>query len=243
MKLKDKVALVTGGSAGIGLATAKALAAEGARVYITGRRQDELDAAVRGIGAQASGVRADTSSLPDIERLLATIGQEAGRLDVLVANAGTYEMEQLSDITEASFDKTFNVNVRGLLFTVQKALPLLANGASIVLIGSIGGSKGFAGLTVYNATKASVRSFARTWAAELKDRQIRVNVVSPGPVQTPGFDQFATDELRESLKGMIPLGRMAQPVDIAKAITFLATDDSSFITGIELFVDGGLAQL
>jgi NAD(P)-dependent dehydrogenase (short-subunit alcohol dehydrogenase family) len=243
MKLKDKVALVTGGSAGIGLATAKALAAEGARVYITGRRQDELDAAVRGIGAQASGVRADTSSLPDIERLVATIGQEAGRLDVLVANAGTYEMEQLSDITEASFDKTFNVNVRGLLFTVQKALPLLANGASIVLIGSIGGSKGFAGFTVYNATKASVRSFARTWAAELKDRQIRVNVVSPGPVQTPGFDQFATDELRESLKGMIPLGRMAQPVDIAKAITFLATDDSSFITGIELFVDGGLAQL
>lgn len=243
MKLQDKVALVTGGSAGIGLASASALVAEGARVFITGRRQEELDAAVAALGPRARGVRADAASLADIARLIATIREEAGQLDVLVANAGIYEMEQLSEVTEASFDRAFGINVRGLLFTVQQALPLLTDGASLVLLGSIGSVKGFAGFTVYNATKASVRSFARTWAAELKERKIRVNFVSPGPVQTPGFDQFANDELRTALKGMIPLGRLGDPDDIAKAIAFLASADSSFITGIELFVDGGVAQL
>jgi NAD(P)-dependent dehydrogenase (short-subunit alcohol dehydrogenase family) len=243
MKLKDKFALVTGGSAGIGLATAKALSVEGAHVFITGRRRQELDAAVEEIGAQATGIQADAGSLADLDRLFAVIGQQTDRLDVVVANAGIYEMEPLAEVSEASFDRAFDINVRGVLFTVQKALPLLPDGASVVLLGSIGGSKGFAGFSVYNATKASVRSFARSWAAELKDRRIRVNVVSPGPVHTPGFDQFANDELRQTLQGMVPLGRLALPADIAKAILYLATDDSSFVTGIELFVDGGLAQL
>jgi NAD(P)-dependent dehydrogenase (short-subunit alcohol dehydrogenase family) len=243
MKLKGKFALVTGGSAGIGLATAKALVAEGAHVFITGRRQQELDAAVDEIGVDTTAIKADAASLEDLDHLIATIGQHADRLDVVVANAGIYEMQSLAEVTQASFDRAFNVNVRGLLFTIQKALPLLSDGASIVLLGSIGASKGFPGFSVYNATKASVRSFARSWAAELKDRKIRVNVISPGPVETPGFDQFADDDLRQSLKSMIPLGRMAAPTEIAKAIAFLATDDSSFVTGIELFVDGGMAQL
>ncbi|QBE66384.1 SDR family NAD(P)-dependent oxidoreductase [Pseudoduganella lutea] len=243
MKLTGKFALVTGGSAGIGLATAKALVAEGAHVFITGRRQAELGAAIEEIGAHATAIQADAANLADLDRMIVEIRKDAGQLDVIVANAGSYEMESLADVTEASFDKTFGLNVRGVLFTVQKALPLLKDGASIVLLGSIGGSKGFAGFSVYNATKASVRSFARSWAAEFKDRRIRVNVVSPGPVQTPGFDQFANDEMRDSLKSMIPLGRMATPADVANAIRYLATDDSSFVTGIELFVDGGLAQL
>jgi NAD(P)-dependent dehydrogenase (short-subunit alcohol dehydrogenase family) len=244
MKLQGKIALVTGGSAGIGLAAAKALVAEGAHVYITGRRQEELDAAVDRIGAQHStGVRADAGSPVDLDYLFHLIKARSGRLDVIVANAGMYEMQTLADVTEESFDKAFNVNVRGVLFTVQKSLQILSDGASIVLVGSMGGSKGFAGFSVYNATKASVRSFARSWAAELKDRKIRVNVVSPGPVDTPGFQMFANDDMREALTGMIPLGRVAAPEEIAKAITFLATDDSSFSTGIELFVDGGVTQL
>jgi NAD(P)-dependent dehydrogenase (short-subunit alcohol dehydrogenase family) len=244
MKLQGKIALVTGGSAGIGLAAAKALAAEGAHVYITGRRQEELDAAVDKIGAKSStAVRADAGSPVDLDYLFHLIKARSGRLDVIVANAGMYEMQTLAEVTEESFDKAFDVNVRGVLFTVQKSLPILHDGASIVLVGSMGGSKGFAGFSVYNATKASVRSYARSWAAELKDRKIRVNVVSPGPVDTPGFQMFANDEMRDALTGMIPLGRLGAPEEIAKAITFLATDDSSFSTGIELFVDGGVAQI
>jgi NAD(P)-dependent dehydrogenase (short-subunit alcohol dehydrogenase family) len=243
MKLQGKVALVTGGSAGIGLAAAQALAAEGAHVYITGRRQEELDAALEKIGARSTAVRADAGSPADLERLAGIIRDRSGRLDVIVANAGLYEMQMLPDVTEASFDKAFDVNVKGVLFTVQKTLPILADGASIVLISSMGAVKGFAGFSVYSATKASVRSFARSWAAELKDRAIRVNVVSPGPVQTPGFDAFANDEMREAMTGLIPLGRLGKPEDIAKAIVYLATDDSSFITGVELAVDGGATQL
>lgn len=242
-KLPGKVALVLGGSQGIGLATAKCLAAEGAHVYITGRREQELDAAASSIGGNVTAVVSDASSLEDLDALFETIRKKAGRLDVLVANAGIYEIMPLAEITEKSFDTMFNLNVRGVLFAVQKSLPLLSVGASIVLVGSIGGSKGFAGFSVYDATKAAVRSFARTWAAELKDQKIRVNVVSPGPVATPGFDVFAGDDLRQALVGMIPLGRLGSSEEIAKAITFLATDDSSFITGIELFVDGGLAQI
>ena len=243
MKLQGKVALVTGGSAGIGLAAARALAAEGADVYITGRRQEELDAALDKIGPRGQAVRADASKIDDLENLVRTIKDQSGKLDVVVANAGTYEMQMLADVTEASFDKAFDLNVKGVLFTVQKSLDILTDGASIVLLGSVGASKGFGGFSVYNATKASVRSFARTWAAELKDRQIRVNVVSPGPIDTPGFQAFANDDMRAGLQNMIPLGRLGQPEDIAKAITFLATDDSSFVTGIELFVDGGVTQL
>jgi NAD(P)-dependent dehydrogenase (short-subunit alcohol dehydrogenase family) len=243
MKLQGKSALVTGGSAGIGLAAARALAAEGAHVYITGRRQEELDAALDKIGPRGTAIRADASNTTDLDHVIRVIREKSGKLDVIVANAGTYEMQMLADVTEASFDKAFDLNVKGVLFTVQKSLEILADGASIVLLGSVGASKGFAGFSVYNATKASVRSFARTWAAELKDRNIRVNVVSPGPIDTPGFQAFANDEMREGLQNMIPLGRLGMPEDIAKAITFLATADSSFVTGIELFVDGGLTQL
>jgi NAD(P)-dependent dehydrogenase (short-subunit alcohol dehydrogenase family) len=246
MKLQGKVALVTGGSAGIGLAAAQALAAEGAHVYITGRRQEELDAALEKIGQVAglgTAVRADAGNPADLERLANIIRDKSGRLDVIVANAGLYEMQMLADVTEESFDKAFDVNVKGVLFTVQKTLPILADGASIVLISSMGAVKGFAGFSVYSATKASVRSFARSWAAELKDRAIRVNVVSPGPVQTPGFDAFANDDMRDAMTGMIPLGRLGKPDDIARAIVYLATDDSSFVTGIDLAVDGGATQL
>lgn len=188
-------------------------------------------------------MRGDASNLADLDHLFAIIRHRVGRLDVLVANAGIYEMQALEEVTEAAFDKTFDLNVRGLLFAVQKALPVLSDGASIVLLGSIGGSKGFAGFSVYNASKAAVRSLARTWAVELKQRKIRVNVVSPGPVATPGFDVFARDDVKQALIGMISLGRLSRPDEIAKAITFLASDEGSFITGIELFVDGGLAQI
>ncbi|MRW82644.1 glucose 1-dehydrogenase [Pseudoduganella sp. FT26W] len=242
-KLQGKVALVTGGSTGIGLAAAQSLAAEGAHVYITGRRQQELDAASKEIDGHVTTVHSDGADLADLAALMTAIKAQAGKLDVFVANAGMYEMQNLEDVSPASFDQAFNLNVRGVLFGVQMALPILQDGASIVLLGSIGGSKGFAGFSVYNATKAAVRSFARSWAAELKDRRIRVNVISPGPVATPGFDVFANDDVKTALVGMIPLGRLGSPAEIAKAITFLATDDSSFITGIELFVDGGLAQL
>lgn len=199
MKLQGKIVLVTGGSAGIGLAAAAALAAEGAHVYITGRRQEELDAAVASLGAGVTAVRADAASLADMDRLMAAIKLQSGRLDVIVANAGMYEMQMLADVTEDAFDKAFGINVRGMLFTVQKALDLLSYGASVVLLGSMGASKGFAGFSVYNGTKAAVRSFARSWSAELKERKIRVNVISPGPVDTPGFQVFADDAMRAAL--------------------------------------------
>ncbi len=247
-KLEGKIALVTGGSTGIGLATAKQFVAEGAYVYITGRRQPELDAAVKTIGSNVTAIRADASILADLDRLYAQIKQEKGRLDVLFANAGGGEFAAIGSITEEHFDKTFNTNVKGLLFTVQKALPLIPNGGAIVLNASIVSIKGMPGFGVYSATKAAVRSFARTWTNELKDRQIRVNVVSPGPIDTPGVAGLVqTEEERKGLfaqlTSIVPLGRIGRPEEIAKTVVFLASDDASFIAGVELFVDGGAVQV
>jgi len=238
-KLEGKIAVVTGGSAGIGLATAKRFAEEGAFVFITGRRQAELDAAVKEIGPNAAAVRADAASIADIARLFDTVKAAKGRIDVLYANAGIYEFTPFGSITEAAYDKMFDINVKGVLFTVQQAVPLMADGGSIILTGSVAGSKGFEAGTVYGATKAAIRSFARSWTADLKARQIRVNVLSPGPIQTPGFDVFANDEVKGYMKSIVPLGRIGTADEIAKAALFLASDDSSFVAGVELFVDGG----
>jgi NAD(P)-dependent dehydrogenase (short-subunit alcohol dehydrogenase family) len=247
-KLAGKIAVVTGGTTGIGLATAKRFADEGARVYITGRRQAELDAAVQEIGKGAVGVQGDVSSLADIDRLYAKIGEQVGRVDVLFANAGGGEFAPLGSITEEHFDKTFNINVKGLLFTVQKALPLFTDGGSIILNASIVSIKGMEAFSVYSATKAAVRSFARSWTNDLKSRRIRVNAVSPGPIDTPALDGLAGDavsarQLKQQLASGVPMGRIGHPDEIAKAVVFLASDDSSFISGIELFVDGGTAQV
>ncbi|PSB24425.1 glucose 1-dehydrogenase [Stenomitos frigidus] len=247
-KLEGKVALVTGGTSGIGLATAKRFVAEGACVFITGRRQPELDAAVKELGENVRGVQSDASKLADLDRLFATIQQEQGHLDVLFANAGGGELVPLGAITEEHFDKAFNTNVKGLLFTVQKALPLLPNGASIILNASIVSIKGTPAFSVYSATKAAVRSFARNWILDLKDRQIRVNAISPGVVPTPGYDHLglSDEQLKDFVDSQavtIPLGRVGTPDEIAKAVVFLASDDSSFVNGIELFVDGGMAQI
>jgi NAD(P)-dependent dehydrogenase (short-subunit alcohol dehydrogenase family) len=247
-KLKGKIALVTGGNSGIGLATAQEFVKEGSFVYITGRRQPELDQALQKIGSNAAAVRADVSSLADLDRLYAQIIQEKGRLDVVFANAGVGSFAPLGAISEEQYDQTFNVNVKGLLFTVQKALPLLSEGGSIILNASIVSIKAMPALSVYSATKAAVRSFARTWTLDLKDRKIRVNALSPGPIFTPGVAGLAeTDEQREALyaqlSSMAPLGRMGQPEEIAKAAVFLASDDASYVAGIELFVDGGTAQV
>jgi len=247
-KLEGKIALVTGGSTGIGLATAQRFVKEGAYVYITGRRQPELDAAVKTIGEQVTAVRADASSLTDLDKLFAQIKQQKGRLDVLFANAGGGSFAPLGSITEEQYDQTFNTNVKGLLFTVQKALPLIPDGGSIILNASIVSIKGSPAFSVYSATKAAVRSFARSWTSDLKDRKIRVNVVSPGPIDTPGLSGLAqTEEQRQALysqlSSTVPLGRMGQPDEIAKAAVFLASDDASYVAGIELFVDGGSAQI
>ena len=247
-KLEGKIALVTGGSTGIGLATAKQFVEEGAYVFITGRRRPELDAAVKTIGANVTAIQADASVLADLDKLFAQIKKEKGRLDVLFANAGGGEFAALGSITEEHYDKTFDTNVKGLLFTVQKALPLIPEGGSIILNASIVSIKGMAAFSVYSATKAAVRSFARSWTLDLKDRKIRVNVVSPGPIETPGVSGLAkTEEERKglyaNLASMVPLGRVGQPSEIAKAAVFLASDDSSFVAGIELFVDGGAAQI
>ena len=248
-RLEGRVALVTGGNSGIGLATAQRFVAEGAQVFITGRRQAALDAAVTQIGGHAVGVQGDVSNLADLDRLYDTIKQQAGRLDILFANAGLGEFVPLGQITEAHFDKTFGVNVKGTLFTVQKALPLMPDGASIVINGSIASIKGIPAFGVYAATKAALRSFARTWAVDLKDRHIRVNVVSPGTVITPGYtnELGLSDEQIEQIKAQTaataPLGRAGRPDEIAKAVLFLASDDSSYVTGIELYVDGGMAQI
>lgn len=223
---------------------------EGAHVFITGRRQGEIDAAVRRIGKSITGVQGDVSNLADLDRLYATVKEQKGHMDILFANAGIGELATLGDISEAHFDKVFGINVKGLLFTVQKALPLFqgGGGGSIILNASVAASKGVGGFSAYNATKAAVRSFARTWTADLKQRRIRVNAISPGPIDTPGFDGLLeTDEqkeqFREGLLSAMPMGQMGNPDEIAKAATFLASDDSSFITGIELFVDGGMAQI
>jgi NAD(P)-dependent dehydrogenase (short-subunit alcohol dehydrogenase family) len=247
-KLDGKVAVVTGANSGIGLATAKEFVAEGAYVFGTGRRQAELDAAAKEIGQNFTGVQGDVSNVADLDRLYATVKEKKGHLDIIFANAGVAEFAPLGQITEAHFDKTFNINVKGLLFTVQKALPLLRDGSSIILNASIVASKGMAALSVYSATKAAVRSFARTWTSDLKGRKIRVNVISPGPIETPGVDNLVKTEAErnEMVKGLIsavPLGRVGRPDEIAKAAVFLASADSSFVTGVELFVDGGMAQI
>ena len=246
-KLEGKVALVTGGSSGIGLATAKRFVAEGAYVFITGRRQTELDAAVKEIGENVTGVQGDVSNLADLDRLFATIKQEQGHLDVVFANAGGADFAPLGAITEEHFDKMFNTNVKGLLFTVQKALPLLPQGASIILNASQSTTLATAALSVYGATKAAVRSFARNWILDLKERKIRVNVISPGVVPTPAYKVLGSDEqvqeFVDSQAKNIPLGRVGTPDEIAKAVVFLACDDSSFVNGIELFVDVGMAQI
>ncbi|HEY0757905.1 MAG TPA: SDR family oxidoreductase [Acidisarcina sp.] len=247
-KLDGKVALITGGNSGIGLATAKLFVAEGARVYITGRRQEKLDAATKEIGQGATGVQGDVASLPDLDRLFDQIGREEGKLDVVFANAGAMEFAAIDQVREDHFDRMFDGNVKGLLFSVSKALPLMPNGATIILNGSVVGSKGFPANSVYSATKAAVRSFARTWTTDLKERQIRVNVVSPGPIDTEGMRELlgpgeSGQQMKASFAQMVPLGRMGADLEIAKAVLFLAGDDSSFVTGIELFVDGGLAQV
>jgi len=248
-KLNGKIALVTGGNSGIGLATAIRFVADDAEhVYITGRRQAELDVAAKEIGKNVTAVQGDVSKLADLDKLYATIKQKHGRLDVIFANAGGGEFVRLADATEAHFDKWFGINVKGVLFTVQKALPILSEGASVIFNGSIAGSKGMEQFGVYNATKAAVRSLARTFAQELRDRKIRVNVVSPGPIVTPAIEKLtgskdqATAMFDEMAKG-IPLGRAGQPDEIATVVSFLASSEASFVNGVELFVDGGMIQV
>lgn len=247
-KLDNKVALITGGSSGIGLATAKLFAAEGAYVYITGRREDKLDQAVQEIGPNATGVQGDVAKTTDLDRVFNQIKEKSGKLDIVFANAGASESVPLSEIDEAHIDRLFGSNVKGLLFSVQKALPLMPDGAVVVLCGSIIGMKGSPKQSIYAASKAAVRSFARTWTMDLKQRKIRVNVVSPGPIDTPGLREFVGEneegrQHRDKTANAVPLGRMGQPDEVAKAVLFLASDDSSFVTGIELFVDGGIAQI
>ncbi|AUU05900.1 SDR family NAD(P)-dependent oxidoreductase [Raoultella planticola] len=245
--LSDKIALVTGGSTGIGLASAQELAAQGAKVYITGRRQQELDAAIALIGTSAKGIRADVSRLEDLDKVYAQIAEESGRLDILFANAGGGDMLALGAITEEHFDRIFGTNVRGVLFTVQKALPLLGAGSSIILTASTVSVKGTANFSVYSASKAAVRNFARSWALDLQGRGIRVNVVSPGPVKTPGLGGLVAEEQRQglfdALAAQVPLGRIGEPAEVGKVVAFLASDAASFINAIELFVDGGMAQI
>jgi NAD(P)-dependent dehydrogenase (short-subunit alcohol dehydrogenase family) len=247
-RFENKVVVVTGGTSGIGLATAKAFAAEGAAVFITGRRQEALDAAVKVIGSNVTGVRADMSKLADIDQLYDTLRQNHAQIDVVFANAGGGTFAPLGAIDEAHFDAIFATNVKGVLFTVQKALPLLRDGASVVLTGSTTGSAGTPAFSVYSATKAAVRNFARNWILDLKDRHIRVNVVSPGVTDTAGLTElFGSGDQAEAVKtemlASIPSGRIGRPDDVAAAVLFLASDASSFINGVELFVDGGMVQI
>ncbi len=239
-KLDGKVAVITGGSLGIGLATAKLFVAEGAFVYITGRRQKELDAAVSQIGERVTAVQGDISNLADLDRLYATVKQRHGKIDVLFANASNNgEFLPLGMITEAQYESLFSVNVKGTIFSVQKALPLLQDGGAIVLAASIAAMAGAPAFSVYSATKAAVQSFARTWSVDLKGRKIRVNAVSPGAIQTPGLDGMLNDEGKVALTAGLPINRVGKPEEVARAVLFLASDDSSYITGIELHVDGG----
>jgi NAD(P)-dependent dehydrogenase (short-subunit alcohol dehydrogenase family) len=247
-KLEGKIALVTGGNSGIGLATAKQFVKEGAYVFITGRRDSELAAAAKEIGRNVTAVQGDVANMADLDRLFAQIKREKSSLDIVFANAGVAKFAPFGKITEELYDSIFDVNVKGLLFTVQKALPLLRDGASIILNASIVGSKGLASNSVYSATKAAVRSFARTWTTDLKDRRIRVNAVSPGSIDTPGLNSLlasseAGEQRRKMISSVVPLGRFGTPDEIAKAVVFLASDDSSYVTGAELFVDGGFAQV
>jgi NAD(P)-dependent dehydrogenase (short-subunit alcohol dehydrogenase family) len=240
-KLQGKMAVITGGTSGIGLATAKLFVKEGAYVFITGRRQKELDAAVQAIGRNVTGVQGDVARLADLDRLYEAV-KTKGRIDVVFANAGVAEFAPIGKITEEHFDKLFDTNVKGTLFTVQKALALMNDGGSIILNGSVASVKGTPAFGVYGATKAALRSFVRTWTSDLKDRHIRSNVVSPGPTNTPIVDGQPEDAIAR-IVSTIPMGRMGDPDEIAKAALFLASDDSSFVTGIELFVDGGRAQV
>jgi NAD(P)-dependent dehydrogenase (short-subunit alcohol dehydrogenase family) len=233
-RLDGKIAVITGGNSGIGLATAQRFVQEGAYLFITGRRQSELDKAVKQIGKNVTGVQGDVSNLADLDRLYDTVKQQKGRIDILFANAGLWELTPLEAITEEHFDKIFNINVKGLLFTVQKAIMLTGAGSA---------SKGFAGFSVYNASKAAIRSFARSWTVDLKHRKIRVNTISPGPIDTLAVRLSINEQLMKNILSAVPLGRMGNPDEVAKAVAFLASDDSSYITGIELFVDGGIAQI
>ncbi|WP_114815032.1 glucose 1-dehydrogenase [Paraburkholderia kururiensis] len=242
-RFENKVVAITGGSEGIGLASARLFADEGARVYIMGRRQNRLDEAIEEIGNGAVGVQGDASNLTDLDRLYERIQRDHGRLDVVFANAGVAEVEPrpLGTIDEEGFDRLFGLNVRGMLFTVQKALPLLSSGSAVVLNGSVAGSKGFPGQSLYNASKAAVRSFARSWTTDLKERGIRVNVVSPGGTETRPMRSYleARPGVEDLLKQVVPLGRLGQPDEIARAVLFLASSESSYIAGVELYVDGG----
>jgi len=241
-KLEGKTAVITGGAEGIGLATAKLFVQEGAYVFITGRRQKELDAAVKEIGGNVSGIQGDIAQLADLDRLYQTVSKVKGRIDIVFANAGVGEVVPIGEVTAKHFDKLFNINVRGTLFTVQKALPLLNDGSSIILNGSVASVKGTAGFGVYGASKAAIRSFVRTWTTDLKERRIRSNVVSPGPINTPLLNR-QSPEMIARIASTIPMGRLGEPEEVAKVALFLASDDSSFVTGIELFVDGGRAQV
>jgi NAD(P)-dependent dehydrogenase (short-subunit alcohol dehydrogenase family) len=241
-KLEGKIAVITGATSGMALATAKLFVAEGAYVFITGRRQAHLDAAVKAIGRNVTGVQGDAGNLADLDRLYETVKREKGRIDVLFASAGVGEFAAIGKVSEEHFDKIFGVNVRGTLFTVQKALPLFADGGSIILNASVASIKGFANFGVYNASKAAVRSFARTWTNDLKDRKIRVNALSPGTIDTAIFDDIPK-EAKDYFVSLIPRGTIGKPEEIATAALFLASNDSSFVTGVELFVDGGVGQI
>jgi NAD(P)-dependent dehydrogenase (short-subunit alcohol dehydrogenase family) len=247
-KLDGRIALITGGTSGIGLATAHRFVDEGAHIFINGRREAELAAAVKEIGRNVTGVRGDVSKLADLDRLFAQITHEKGRLDIVFANAGVAKYAPFGAITEEFYDSIFDINVKGLLFTVQKALPLLSDGASIILNASVVGSKGLPMNSIYSATKAAIRSFARTWTTDLKHRRIRVNAVSPGSIETPGLSHLlasadAGEQRKKMISSAVPLGRFGTPDEIARAVVFLASDDASYVTGAELFVDGGFAQV
>jgi NAD(P)-dependent dehydrogenase (short-subunit alcohol dehydrogenase family) len=241
-KLDGKVAVITAATSGMALASAKLFVQEGAYVFITGRRKDKLDEAVKAIGRNVTGVQGDASNLDDLDRLYDMVKKTKGKIDVLFASAGAGELVKLEDVTPEHFDKTFDLNVRGTLFTVQKALPLFNDGGSIFMNGSITSIKGFPAFGVYSASKAAVRSFARTWLLELKERKIRVNVLSPGTIDTPILDPLGLDA-KEFFKSQIPRGEIGRPEEIASVALFLASSDSSFVNGIELFVDGGVAQI
>ena len=243
-KLEGKIALITGGSTGIGLSTARVFVEEGAYVYITGRRQPALDAAVASVGSNIAALQGDVTKLADLDRICTQIGNEKGRLDIVFANAGGGPLVPLGSITEEHYDSVFNVNVKGVVFTVQKALPLIPDGGTVLLTGSIVDTKGFPAFSIYSASKAAVRNLARTWTTDLKDRGIRVNVVSPGPIDTPLLNEaFSDPDNMKALASTVVMGRLGRPEEIARAALFLASSDASFITGAELFVDGGAAQV
>jgi NAD(P)-dependent dehydrogenase (short-subunit alcohol dehydrogenase family) len=247
-KLEGKIAVITGGNSGIGLATAKRFVTEGAYVFITGRRQKQLDLAVSEIGKNVMGIQSDVSNLADIDKIYNTVKDQKNHIDIIFANAGIAQFAPLEKISEEHFDKIFSINVKGLLFTVQKLLPIFQEGGSIILNASIGSSKGVEESSVYSATKAAVRSFARTWTVDLRHRKIRVNAISPGPIDTPIFSNLTQNEeqseqFKKNIVNTVPMRRMGTPDEVAKVVSFLASDDSSYITGIELFVDGGMAQI